>query len=361
MWDCFGQKNDGVDDEKTRAHVALCAEVGKIKLENADLRAALAREDANNAGQMTFWKIVFDPPQYRLECNETNKYSWVGAMPADESQCYTITWDILDKRGLSRKLMDVMRAEHHQHFTLFVGGNIPLNYYLTTKFGAPKIPSNDIDIKIDIGNYMRKLIEERAPGEPSASSRPKWETWSTRSNDPETAVLKECFDEALAEFVVHAKALMEELQKVAEAALPLIEQEMLPLGIKVGPRGALVFHKTHAASGLHLVPLSGGVFQLMVELVHSSGDAFMWNVIDLECDWSSALPACHPKGVAKPVELVTDPSLPEFGLRMLEMAALREDLIPKYQECKEGRRAMKRSYWDWAVSKKQGSSGTSVS
>lgn len=141
------------------------------------------------------------------------------------------------------------------------------------------------------------------------------------------------------------------------AALPAIEAALVPLGVRVGPKRVHVYHKTHTAGGLDLVPMSGGVFQLMVELEHVEtgveDGTFMWNVVDLECDWKTA----KPGGEAAAVEVVDDTSAPEHGLRLLSAAALREDLNGRYQPSKELRRRLKREYWDWAVANSSGGGG----
>ncbi len=143
-----------------------------------------------------------------------------------------------------------------------------------------------------------------------------------------------------------------ELRAVVSRNLPAIAAEFEPLGIKLGPQAAHNFHKTHAANGLHLVPLSGGVFQLMVELEAPTGALFEWNLVDLEADWKTAVPACHPKGRAFDTVTVTDANgAPERGLRLLSPAPLREDLNPDYQPAKSRRRELKRRYWDWAVAR----------
>ena len=43
--------------------------------------------------------------------------------------------------------------------------------------------------------------------------------------------------------------------------------ELTPLGVRVGPKGVFIHHKTTGNLGkLNLIPLSGGVFQLSIEL-----------------------------------------------------------------------------------------------
>ena len=120
---------------------------------------------------------------------------------------------------------------------------------------------------------------------------------------------------------------------------------MRPLGICIGSAGCHISHKTHASNGLHLVPLSGGVLQLMVQL-NKAGEIFEWNVVDLECDWKTA----KPKSSACPVEIVDNKDLPEYNLRMFREKEMRLDLNFKHQPNKELRRKLKREYWDWAVS-----------
>ena len=157
-------------------------------------------------------------------------------------------------------------------------------------------------------------------------------------------------------FVKYAKELMEAFKVAATAAIEKIREELKPLGIGIGGKGVHVYHKTHAAPnarnprGLHLVPLSGGVFQLMCELTPPASaegaENFQWNIIDLEADWKSA----KVDGEAFPMTTVpADAPDPERGLRMLAPNDLRKDLNGKYQPAKERRRRLKRAYWDWAV------------
>jgi hypothetical protein len=205
---------------------------------------------------------------------------------------------------------------------------------------------------------MREMLAEKRPDGPTQAELPHWTSWSSRSTDPESAVVKECFNEMIAKFVDYADKLMAALQATVARALPAIEAEFAPLGVSVGPRGTHVFHKTHAAprppatEGLHLVPLSGGVYQLMVELRGPTGEMFDWNIVDLECDWKSAKPACHPEGRAfETVTVPDDGAAPERGLRLLAPAPLRKDLDPEYQAAKNRRRELKRRYWDWAAAR----------
>ena len=167
---------------------------------------------------------------------------------------------------------------------------------------------------------------------------------------------KACFDESLAMFVTYATELMEAFKEAAAALTEQFREELKPLGIEIGEKGVHVYHKTHAAPRgdnppLHLVPLSGGVFQLMCELTPPAGAAegaetFIWNLVDLEADWKSA----KVDGEAFPTTTVpADAPDQERGLRLLAPDELRKDLGPSYQPVKEQRRQFKREYWDWAV------------
>ena len=50
----------------------------------------------------------------------------------------------------------------HPHLLPYIGGNVPLNYYLKHNFNAPApIPSNDIDIKVEFGEHMRAMLAEK--------------------------------------------------------------------------------------------------------------------------------------------------------------------------------------------------------
>ena len=233
-----------------------------------------------------FALLILEPPQQKLELSATNKYSWEGATEEQERALYRATWRLFQS-GLGEALCGVLREKSHPHLLPYIGGNVPLNYYLKHNFKAPApIPSNDLDIKVEFGTHMRALLAERGGG-PSTADKESW-------SEEEAAQFKACFDESLAMFVEYAKELMEALKAAAEAVLEKITSELKPLGIGIGPQAVHVFHKTHAAPRgdnppLHLVPLSGGVFQLMCELTPpGGGDPFIWNLVDLEADWKSA-------------------------------------------------------------------------
>jgi len=158
-------------------------------------------------------------------------------------------------------------------------------------------------------------------------------------------------------FVTYAKELMEAYKEAATALTDQIREELKPLGFGIGEKGVHVYHKTHAAPRgddppLNLVPLSGGVFQLMCELTPPAGAAegaenFIWNIVDLEADWKSA----SVDGKAFPTTTVpADAPDCERGLRLIAPDDLRLDLDGMYQNLvKKQRRAYKRQYWDWAV------------
>ena len=233
-----------------------------------------------------FALLILEPPQQKLELSATNKYSWAGATEEQERALYRATWRLFQS-GLGEALCGVLREKSHPHLLPYIGGNVPLNYYLKHNFKAPApVPSNDLDIKVEFGDYMRSLLAERGGGPSSADK----ESWS----EEEKAQFQACFDESLAMFVTYAKELMEALKAAAEAVLEKITSELKPLGIGIGPQAVHVYHKTHAAPRdgkppLHLVPLSGGVFQLMCELTPPAGaEPFIWNLVDLEADWKSA-------------------------------------------------------------------------
>lgn len=166
---------------------------------------------------------------------------------------------------------------------------------------------------------------------------------------------KACFGESLTEFVTYAGELMEAFKEAAAAMTEQIVDELKPLGISIGEKGVHVYHKTHAAPRgddppLHLVPLSGGVFQLMCELTPPVGavgaENFIWNLVDLEADWKSAT----IDGEAfRTTTVPADAPDQERGLRLLAPDDLRKDLDGDYQEVKRQRRKFKRDYWDWAA------------
>ena len=236
-----------------------------------------------------FALLILEPPQQKLELSATNKYSWAGATEEQERALYRATWRLFQS-GLGEALCGVLREKSHPHLLPYIGGNVPLNYYLKHNFKAPApIPSNDLDIKVEFATHMRALLAERGGGPSSADK----ESWS----EEEKAQFQACFDESLAMFVTYAKELMEALKAAAEAVIEKITSELKPLGIGIGPQAVHVYHKTHAAPRgdnppLHLVPLSGGVFQLMCELTPPAGadgaENFIWNLVDLEADWKSA-------------------------------------------------------------------------
>ena len=233
-----------------------------------------------------FALLILEPPQQKLELSATNKYSWAGATEEQERALYRATWRLFQS-GLGEALCGVLREKSHPHLLPYIGGNVPLNYYLKHNFKAPApIPSNDLDIKVEFGDYMRSLLTERGGG-PSTGDKESW-------SEEEKAQFQACFDESLAMFVTYAKELMEALKAAAEAVIGQITSELKPLGIGIGTQAVHVYHKTHAAPRdgkppLHLVPLSGGVFQLMCELTPPAGaEPFIWNLVDLEADWKSA-------------------------------------------------------------------------
>ena len=233
-----------------------------------------------------FALLILEPPQQKLELSATNKYSWAGATEEQERALYRATWRLFQS-GLGEALCGVLREKSHPHLLPYIGGNVPLNYYLKHNFKAPApVPSNDLDIKVEFGDYMRSLLAERGGG-PSTADKESW-------SEEEKAQFQACFDESLAMFVTYAKELMDALKAAAEAVIGKITSELKPLGIGIGPQGVHMYHKTHAAPRgdnppLHLVPLSGGVFQLMCELTPpGGGEPFIWNLVDLEADWKSA-------------------------------------------------------------------------
>lgn len=309
--------------------------------------------------QPAFHKLYTAPPCQRLELSDTNKYSWPGATEAQETALYKATWSLLQRRGLGAGLCEVLRTVVDERLTLFLSGNVPLNYYLLHTFKAPAaIPSNDIDVKVDIGEHMRALLTDKGgpPAHDYGKNVPREPTeWTAE----EKARVDGCCEEALALFVEYATRLMGALKARCSEFATAIEKEMAPHGIGFGPKGVHVYHKTHAAAPknkdgtmgepLHLVPLSGGVFQLMVELTAPTPakDVFIWNVVDLECDWKTGK---NPHGTCFPTETVPMElrSVMGRGLRLLSCDEVRKDLDNKYQVAKEERRRLKREYYDWA-------------
>ena len=232
-----------------------------------------------------FALLILEPPQQRLELSAVNKYSWAGATEEQERALYRATWRLFQS-GLGEALCGVLREKSHPQFLPYIGGNVPLNYYLKHNFKAPApIPSNDLDIKVDFCDCLRALLAER-DGVPTSGDEGSW-------SEEEKAAFKACFGESLEKFVTYATELMDALKAAAEALIEKITSELKPLGIGIGPQGVHMYHKTHAAPRgdnppLHLVPLSGGVFQLMCELTPpGGGEPFIWNLVDLEADWKA--------------------------------------------------------------------------
>jgi len=385
----------GVSEEKLAAAALIQnAAAGSNSQAEKDAAAALIQTAAANTGvsadkiaaaaktlRPDFALLILEPPQQKLELSETNKYSWAGATEEQERALYRATWRLF-QGGLGEALCGVLREKSHPHLLPYIGGNVPLNYYLKHNFKAPApIASNDIDIKVEFGDHMRALLAERGGG-PSSADKESW-------GEEEKAQFQACFDESLAMFVTYAKELMDAFKAAAEALSEQIRSELKPLGVDIGPQGVHVYHKTHAAPRgdkppLHLVPLSGGVFQLMCEVTPPAGadgaEPFIWNLVDLEADWKSAqvdgkafptvtvpltltlIPAlaqAHspspspspnpcPNPNPSPNQVPSDAPDTERGLRLLAPDELRKDLEGKYQEVKEQRRAYKREYWDWA-------------
>ena len=304
----------------------------------------------------SWWDLILHPPQQKLELTETNQYSWPGATERQERCFYCATWNLLHDRGLGEVLCSALRTHASDRFPLYLGGNVPLNYYLMERFGAPApIPSNDIDVKVDIGDYLRSLLRARGGADMPASHSDvgdhKTPNVKERTDD-EKELFRACKQETIALFVEHAATLMAEMAAATKRMLPQIERELAQHGFKLGRGGVHIHHKTHTAARegkppFHIVPVSGGVFQLMMELTYA-GNAFLWNIVDLEADWKLAGPCGKPA----PCEVVAaDSALPVRDLKLLAPTALRADLEHKFQPNKEQRRAYKREYWDWAVAR----------
>ena len=136
---------------------------------------------------------------------------------------------------------------------------VPLNYYLEREFRAPHaIPSSDIDIKVAVGHRVSALLSERIAGGLSRET-----DWVTSRDDPTWVAAKACYDQTILEFVPYAKVHLDAIATAIRAMLPIISSDLAPFGMTVAPKesvdGVFVYHKTHAASGLYLVPLSGDI------------------------------------------------------------------------------------------------------
>ena len=118
-------------------------------------------EEEKAAAELEWMNLVFDPPQQKLDCNDTNSYTWPDSTPEEETALYRSMWKLLsDQEGpqIMRELLKVLRDLPHPMLPVFIGGNVPLNYYLTHRYHAPHaVPSNDLDLKVDIGEYLRKV------------------------------------------------------------------------------------------------------------------------------------------------------------------------------------------------------------
>lgn len=104
-----------------------------------------------------FWCIVTSPPQQRMDRDATNKYTWKNSSEEDEQRLYAAFWQVLSQNGLLHAMLAVLRDNADPLLPAFIGGNVPLNYYLRTMHLSP-VPSNDLDIKVDIGDHLRSLL-----------------------------------------------------------------------------------------------------------------------------------------------------------------------------------------------------------
>ena len=83
--------------------------------------------------------------------------SWEGATEEQERDLYKATFRLFQK-GLGEALCSVLREKSHPHLLPYIGGNVPLNYYLKHNFNAPApVPTNDLDIKVEFGEHMRAI------------------------------------------------------------------------------------------------------------------------------------------------------------------------------------------------------------
>jgi hypothetical protein len=202
---------------------------------------------------------------------------------------------------------------------------------------------------------LDERVTEGTEGVPTGTA---WAQWS----DDDKVKVKACYDEAILEFVTYAKGHLDAISANIATLLPAITSELAPLGITIAPEqssnGVYVYHKTHAAPrggkpGLHLVPLSGGVFQIMLELAKGE-HKFYWNIVDFEADWKSVqdrgdFTSFAESGGNTPVHIVSADADPQLhGIRIPTKEWMRKDLNLVCQPGKEGRRGLKRDYWDWA-------------
>ena len=60
--------------------------------------------------------------------------SWAGATEEQERALYRATFKLFQTGGLGEALCGVLREKSHPHLLPYVGGNVPLNYYLKHNF-----------------------------------------------------------------------------------------------------------------------------------------------------------------------------------------------------------------------------------
>ena len=122
---------------------------------------------------------------------------------------------------------------------------MPLNYYLKHNLKAPApVPSNDLDIKVEFGDYMRSLLAERQRAVDCRQGRGARRR--RRSSRPAST--------SRAMFVEYAKEPMG--QGRGGGSAEKITSELKPLGIGIGPQAVRVPRRAAGDKPpLHLVPL----------------------------------------------------------------------------------------------------------
>ncbi len=276
-------------------------------------------------------------------------YIWPDATPDDEAKFYFATCRLLNG-PVAQVVFDALR-DGDPAFPLFVAGTVATNYYLVN-CGGRAVPSNDINVKVSVGVPVREAIQA------AGGLAKDWNGAKDQSESCERA--QASFDKVIREFVEYALLHMEQVKDALLKVQPTIAAALKPLGVSFaddaeGP--VIMHHKTHTdpPQRLNLVPLSGGVFQVVVRL-RKDGASFSWNILDFEADWKSVhnrgdfTKLIKQQGVT-PTEMVN--SKPDGscnwhlnGLHVPTQEWMRKDLGIKCQPAKEERRHLRRVYWD---------------
>ncbi len=97
-----------------------------------------------------------------MERNATKQHTWEGSGEEDERQMYLTMWRLLNDNGILAAILAVVRVEASPQFPTLINGNVSFNYFLRRMHLNP-VPSNDLDIKIEVGELARYLIPAELP------------------------------------------------------------------------------------------------------------------------------------------------------------------------------------------------------